>query len=61
MIDQLYCAAVVQFKFDSSDVAISEGEDPPSQLSILKTGENDMNITFQVLVMPGTAEEGTGS
>ena len=61
VIDRLYCAAVVQFKFSSSDVANSEGGDLPSQLSILKIGQNDVNITFQVLIIPGTAQEGTGS
>ena len=42
-------------------MAISEGEDLPSQISILKTGQNDMSIAFQVRVIPGSALNNTGS
>ena len=52
---------MVQFSFSTSELPISEGEDLPSQLSILKTGQNEADISFQVIVMPGTAQEGTGN
>ena len=41
-------------------MAISEGEDLPSQLSIIKNGQHEANISFQVLVVPGTAQDDTG-
>jgi hypothetical protein len=41
-------------------VAISEGGDLPSQISILKSGENSETISFQVRVMSGTATENEG-
>ena len=53
--------AIVQFNFSRANLAISEGEDLPSQLFILKSGENDQSITFQVRVTPGTARENEGS
>ena len=34
---------------------IDEGGDLPSQLSIVKTGQNSMNISFRVTVTDGTA------
>ena len=41
-------------------MAISEGEDLQNQLSIIKIGQNEANISFQVVVVPGTAQDNTG-
>ena len=57
----VHVAAIVQFKFNTPELAISEGEDLSNQLFILKNGQNEMNITFQVRIIPGTASENTGS
>ena len=59
-LNPIYCLAV-QFKLNSAALAISEGGDLPSQLSILKMGQNEADISFPVLVIPGTAEEDTGT
>ena len=50
----------MQFKFNTAGLAISEGRVLPNELSILKIGENEVNITFQVHVMPVTAMNSTG-
>ena len=55
-----HTAAVVQFKFNTAELVISEGGILPNELLILKIGENKMDITFQVRVIPGTAMDGTG-
>ena len=41
-------AAVVQFNFSIHQLAISEGGDLPSQLSIVKTGQHQGNITVSI-------------
>ena len=46
---------VVQFNFSAPLVEISEGEDLPSRLSIVKNGQNEPNISFQVTITPGTS------
>ena len=56
----LNAAAIVQFSFNRPNLAISEGGDLSSQLSILKSGENNQTIAFQVHVIPGTARENEG-
>ena len=47
-------AAAVQFNFSASEVEISEGGNLPSQLSIVKTGEHQGNISIRVRVTPIT-------
>ena len=47
---------VVKFNFSRADFSIREDEDLPSQLSIVKTGQIEPNISFQVYVYP--VEEG---
>ena len=49
--------AAVQFNFSTSVVEISEGDDLPSLLSIIKTGEHQGNINIQVMVTPVTPNE----
>ena len=51
----------VQFSFNRADVAISEGGDLSSQISILKSGENNETISFQVRVISDTARENQGT
>ena len=46
---------VVQFNFSTPLVVISEGEDLPSRLSIVKSGQNEPNISFQVTITAGTS------
>ena len=41
-------AAAVQFNFSTSQLVISEGGDLPSQLSIVKTGQHQGNITVGI-------------
>ena len=41
-------AAAVQFNFSTSQLVISEGGDLPSQLSIVKTGQHQGNITVDI-------------
>ena len=41
-------AASVQFNFSTPELAISEGGDLPSQLSIVKTGQHQGNITVDI-------------
>ena len=55
-------AAAVQFTFSKSELTISEGEDLPSQLSIIKNGQQEMtqNISFRVSVTPGNAPNQKG-
>jgi hypothetical protein len=50
----------VQFSFNRAEVAISERGDLPSQISILKFGENNETISFLVRVISGTARENIG-
>ena len=38
----------VQFNFSTSQLVISEGGDLPSQLSIVKTGQHQGNITVDI-------------
>ena len=53
---------VVQFSFSSGNLAISEQGNLTSQLFILRTGSSeDITITFQVRVIPGTALENAGN
>ena len=52
--------AVVQFTFNTNQLAISEGGDLPNEVSILKIGQNEMTISFQVRVIPGTASDPSG-
>jgi hypothetical protein len=40
----------VTFNFSRADVSIREDEDLPSRLSILKTGQTEPTISFQVFV-----------
>ena len=42
-------------------MAISEGGDLPSQVSILKSGEINGTISFQIRVISGTATENEGT
>lgn len=51
---------VVQFTFNTNQLAISEGGDLPNEVSILKIGQNEMTISFQVRVIPGTAFDPSG-
>ena len=51
----------VQFSFNKAEVAISEGGDLPSQISILKSGEINGTISFRVSVISGTATENEGT
>lgn len=41
-------AAVVHFNFSTPELVISEGGDLPSQLSIVKTGQHQGNITVDI-------------
>ena len=41
-------AAAVQFNFSTSQLVISEGGDLPGQLSIVKTGQHQGNITVDI-------------
>ena len=43
---------MVKFNFSTADLSIRESEDLPSQISIVKTGENEPTISFQVFVYP---------
>ena len=43
---------MVKFNFSRADLSIRESEDLPSQISIVKTGENEPTISFQVFVYP---------
>lgn len=54
--------AVVQLNFSVGELEITEGGDLPSALSIVKTGQNEANITFRVFVYPadGSPSEGSG-
>ena len=42
----------MQFNFSRADLSIEEGEDLPSHISIIKTGQNEPIISFQVFVYP---------
>ena len=42
-------------------MAISEGGDLSNQISILKSGENNETISFQVRVISNTARENQGT
>ena len=41
---------MVTFNFSRADLSIREGEDLPSRISIVKTGQNEPTISFQVFV-----------
>ena len=56
----IFFAAAVQFNFSTSIVTIGENGNLPSELSIVKTGQNEMDISFRVNVNPGTARETNG-
>ena len=45
----------VQFNFSTPLVVICEGEDLPSRLSIVKNGQNEPNISFQVTITAATS------
>ena len=46
----------VQFNFSTPLLMISEEEDLPSRLSIIKIGQNEPDISFQVTIIEGTPE-----
>ena len=46
-------AAGVQFNFSRSELAISERGNLPSQLSIVKTGQHQGNITVDISLTSG--------
>ena len=48
-----YSYSVVQFNFSHLRLDINEGDDLPSMLSIVKTGQNEPIISFQVFVYAG--------
>ena len=46
----------VQFNFSTNLLMITEGGDLPSMLSIVKTGQNEPDISFQVTITEGTPQ-----
>ena len=42
----------MKFNFSRADLSIRESEDLPSLISIVKTGQNEPIISFQVFVYP---------
>lgn len=54
--------AVVQFSFSTATLLVGENEILPNRLSIIKTGQAEPTIRFQVFVYPvegGPDETGT--
>ena len=56
----IYSGAPATFNFSTASLAISEGGDLSPVLFINKTGDNEMTITLQVIVINGTANQNEG-